>query len=140
MAVCRKDRAYKDYTSYRIPAYLHMTFFLHHAFMQITGKRHCARKKSVGMGLHLQYLHALVFFCTLPSLHQVSVVLGSAIPTFLYVSCLFFVVQQYKHKGDCYSCTLLSGARKQISNHRQPFSVSCQTIQKMASTCAWGRV
>ena len=42
-------------------------------------EQHCTVKKDVGMGL------LVCFACTLPFLHLVSVVFGTAIPTFLYI-------------------------------------------------------
>ena len=68
----------------------------------------------------MQCLYAPVFPA---SLHLVSAVFATAIPTSLYilgkyVIYLFVSFLGVHHIGGC--CTLLSGIKKQICDHRQP--------------------
>ena len=91
MAVCSHDRAYKDYTGNPIPTSFFSMFSFCRLHYEIT----------LTDGECKDGVTCVVFFitclaCTLPSLHLVSVVFGTAIPTFLYIFGKCFSYFNYK--------------------------------------------
>ena len=109
---CR-DRAYKHCTNNPIPT----PFFRTMSFQVISEhnqRKMSLTKKDVEMGLFVQCLYAL-------SLHLVSVVFGTAIPTSLNIFGVIFTCFCHclHHMGGCCSSSLPSGTNKQTCEHRQ---------------------
>ena len=115
---CR-DRAYKHCTNNPIPASFFSCTMSFQVISEHNQRKMSLTKKDVGMGLFVQCLYAL-------SLHLVSVVFGSAIPTslyifgkcFIYLFVSFFVTIVHHIRGCC-SSSLPLGTNKQNRDHRQ---------------------
>ena len=93
MAVCKQDKAYKDYTSNPIP-----TSFWHPSSghtLEITRKQNCVWK-SIAISISLYILEN----------------------NFILIN--FFCYKVVHHKGGYCSCMLVLVTSKQISDHRQP--------------------
>ena len=78
MAVCRQDRAYKDYTSNPIPTSFFPSFS--RLDYEITANSTDGEEKKMWGWGYLCSLCMPCLACTLPSLYLVSVVFGTAIP------------------------------------------------------------